>query len=136
MRSFFDTNLLVYADAADEPAKQQRAIQLIKAHRADGTAVLSTQVLQEYVNVALRKLQLPVPLIRERLSLYARFDLVPTTPEIIEGALALHAVRGTSFYDALILQAAIASGCSVLFTEDMQDGALIAGVKVVNPFAA
>ncbi len=136
MRSFFDTNLLVYADAADEPAKQQRAIQLIKAHRADGTAVLSTQVLQEYVNVALRKLQLPAPLIRERLSLYARFDLVPTTPEIIEGALALHAVRGTSFYDALILQAAIASGCAVLFTEDMQDGALIAGVKVVNPFAA
>ena len=135
MRSFFDTNLLVYADAADEPAKQQRAIQLIKAHRADGTAVLSTQVLQEYVNVALRKLKLPVPLIRERLSLYARFDLVPTTPEIIEGALALHAVRGTSFYDALILQAAMASGCSVLFTEDMQDGALIAGVKVVDPFA-
>ena len=98
--------------------------------------MLSTQVLQEYVNVALRKLQLPVPLIRERLSLYARFDLVPTTPEIIEGALALHALRGTSFYDALILQAAIASGCSVLFTEDMQDSALIAGVKVVNPFAA
>ena len=136
MRSFFDTNLLVYADAADEPAKQQRAIQLIKTHRADGTGVLSTQVLQEYVNVALRKLQLPVPLIRERLSLCARFDLVPTTPEIIEGALALHAVRGTSFYDALILQAANASGCSALFTEDMQDGALIAGVKVVNPFAA
>jgi predicted nucleic acid-binding protein len=136
VRSFFDTNLLVYADAADEPVKQQRAIQLIKAHRAGGTAVLSTQVLQEYVNVALRKLKLPVPLIRERLSLYARFDLVPTTPEIIEGALALHALRGTSFYDALILQAAIASGCSVLFTEDMQDGALIAGVKVVDPFAA
>ncbi len=127
--------MLVYADAADEPAKQRRAVQLIKTHRADGTAVLSTQVLQEYVNVALRNLQLPVPLIRERLSLYARFDLVPTTPEIIEGALALHALRGTSFYDALILQAAIASGCSVLFTEDMQDGALIGGVKIFNPFA-
>jgi predicted nucleic acid-binding protein len=44
------------------------------------------------------------------LTLCARFGLVPTTPEIIEGALALHAVRGTSFYDALVLQAAIASG--------------------------
>lgn len=136
MRSFFDTHLLVYADAGDEPAKQRRAIQLIKTHRADATAVLSTQVLQEYVNVALRKLQLPVPLIRERLSLYARFDLVPTTPEIIEGALALHALRGTSFCDASILQAAIASGCSVLLTEDMQDGALIGGVKIFNPLAA
>ena len=136
MRSFFDTNLLVYADAGDEPTKQQRAIHLIKTHRADGTAVLSTQVLQEYVNVALRKLRLPVPLIRERLGLYSRFDLVPATPEVIEGALALHVLHGTSFYDALILQAAIASGCSVLLTEDMQAGAVIGGVKIVDPFAA
>ena len=134
MRSFFDTNVIVYADAADEPAKQQRAIHLIKTHRAAATAVLSTQVLQEYVNVALRKLRLPVPLIRERLGLYGRFDLVPATPEVIEGALALHVLHGTSFYDALILQAAIASGCSVLFSEDLQDGEVIGGVKIVNPF--
>ncbi len=134
MRSFFDTNVIVYADAADEPAKQQRAIQLIKTHRAAATAVLSTQVLQEYVNVALRKLRLPVPLIRERLGLYGRFDLVPATPEVMEGALALHVLHGTSFYDALILQAAIASGCSVLFSEDLQDGEVIGGVKIVNPF--
>jgi predicted nucleic acid-binding protein len=98
--------------------------------------VLSTQVLQEYVNVALRKLQLPVPLIRERLGLYSRFNLVAATPEVIEGVLALHILHGTSFYDALILQAAIVSGCSVLWSEDMQDGAVIGGVKIVNPFAA
>jgi predicted nucleic acid-binding protein len=136
VRSFFDTKLLVYVDAADEPARQALAIRLIKAHRAAGTAVLSTQVLQEFVNVALRKLKLPVALIRERLSLYARFDLVPTTPELIEGALALHALRGTSLYDALILQAAIVSGCSVLYSEDLQDGVLIGGVKIVNPFVS
>ncbi len=65
MRSFFDTNLLVYADSADEPAKQRRAIELITEHRAAGTAVISTQVLQEFVNVALRKLRLPPALIRE-----------------------------------------------------------------------
>jgi predicted nucleic acid-binding protein len=134
VRSFFDTNVIVYADAADEPAKQRRAIHLIKTHRAAATAVLSTQVLQEYVNVALRKLRLPVPLIRERLGLYGRFDLVPATPEVIEGALALHVLHGTSFYDALILQAAIASGCSVLFSEDLQNGEVIGGVKIVNPF--
>lgn len=135
MRSFFDTNLLIYADAADEPAKQQKAIHLIKTHRVAGTAVLSTQVLQEFVSVALRKLHLPLPLIRERLGLYAGFDLVPATPEIIEGALAIHALHGLSFYDALILQAAVASGCSVLLTEDMQEGAVVGGVKIVNPFA-
>lgn len=136
MRSFFDTNILVYADAADEPIRQAQAIRLIKTHRANGTAVLSTQVLQEYVNVALRKLQLPVPLIRERLTLYAGFDLVPASPDMIEGALGLHALSGLSFYDALIVQAAISSGCAALLTEDMQDGARYGGVKIVNPFVA
>ena len=134
MRSFFDTNVLVYADAADESVKQKAAIRLIKTHRAAGTAVLSTQVLQEFVNVALRKLGLPLPLIRERLGLYARFDLVPATPELIEGALALHALHGASFYDALVLQAAISSACTTLFTEDMQHGAVVGGVRITNPF--
>jgi len=59
VRSLLDTNLLVYADSADEPEKQRTAIALLRQHRAAGTAVLSTQVLQEYTNVALRKLQLP-----------------------------------------------------------------------------
>jgi predicted nucleic acid-binding protein len=77
-----------------------------------------------------------VLLIRERSSLYARFDLVPATPELIEGARALHALRGASFHDALILQAAIVSGCSVLYSEGLQDGASIGGVKIVNPFVA
>ena len=88
------------------------------------------------MNVALRKLHLPVPLIRERLSLYARFDLVPATPDLIEGALALHVLNSRSFSDALIVQAAIASGCSALLTEDMQHDASIGGVKIVNPFVA
>jgi predicted nucleic acid-binding protein len=56
VRSLLDTNILVYADDA---VKQRCAIELIKALRAAGTAVLSTQVLQEYVNVALRRLRLP-----------------------------------------------------------------------------
>jgi predicted nucleic acid-binding protein len=68
VRSFLDTNILVYADAGDEPAKQARALSLISEHRLAGSAVLSTQVLQEYANVALRKLALPVTLVRERLS--------------------------------------------------------------------
>ena len=51
MRSLLDTNILVYADAADDPVKQRRAVNLITGLRATGSAVLSTQVLQEYVNV-------------------------------------------------------------------------------------
>lgn len=134
MRSLLDTNLLVYADAADEPVKQRRSIQQITSLRAQGAAVLSTQVLQEYVNVALRKLQLPPALIRERLAFYSRFDIVPATPEIIETALNLHVLHGLAFYDALIVQAAIASGCDCVLSEDMQHGAVVQGVRILNPF--
>ena len=134
MRSLLDTNILVYADAADDAARQRRAIDLITASHAAGTAVLSTQVLQEYVNVALRKLRLPHALVRERLNFYRRFDLVPTSPDLIAGALDLHVLHGLSFYDALIVQAAATSGCQRLLTEDMQHGVIIAGVRVENPF--
>jgi predicted nucleic acid-binding protein len=134
VRSLLDTNLLVYADAADEPAKQRRALDVISQLRADGDAVLSTQVLQEYVNVALRKLRLPPPLVRERLAFYRRFELVPASAELIQGALDLHMLHALSFYDALIVQAAAASGCARLLSEDMQHGAVIAGVRIENPF--
>jgi predicted nucleic acid-binding protein len=134
VRSFLDTNVLVYADAGDEPAKQSRAVELISQHRLAGTGVLSTQVMQEYANVALRKLGLPAALIRERLAFYGRFALVVTSPALISAALDLHQLRGTPFYDALIVQAAISAGCSRLLSEDMQDGATFGGVQVVNPF--
>lgn len=135
MRSLLDTNVLVYADSHDEPIKQHRAIALISGLRATGEAVLSTQVLQEFTNVALRKLRLPPPMVRERLAFYRRFDLVQTTPDLIAGALDLHVLHSLSFYDALIVQAASVSGCARVLSEDLQDGAVIAGVKIENPFS-
>jgi predicted nucleic acid-binding protein len=99
-------------------------------------AVLSTQVMQEFANVALRKLRLPETLIRERLTFYRRFELVPTTPELILGALDLHFRHQLAYYDALIVQAAVVSGCQRLLTEDMQHGAVIRGVLIENPFVA
>jgi predicted nucleic acid-binding protein len=134
VRSLLDTNVLVYADAADDPVKQRRAVELITSLRATGEAVLSTQVLQEYTNVALRKLRLPPSLIRERLAFYRRFDLVPASPDLIAGALDIHVLHGLSFYDALIVQAAAVSGCQRLLSEDMQDGVVLAGVQIENPF--
>ena len=134
MRSLLDTNILVYADTGDDPRRQQRALQLIREHRLGGHAVLSVQVLQEFANVALRKLRLPPALVRERLSFYQRFELVPTTPALIEGALDLHVLHGFSFYDALVVQAALAGGCQRLLTEDLQHGARVKGLQIVNPF--
>jgi len=135
VRSFLDTNVLVYADAGDEPVKQAIALDLIGENLRTGTGVISTQVLQEYVSVALRKLKLPVELLRSRLSLYSRIECVTTSAVSVNGALDLHVLHRISFWDALIVHAARDSGCVQLLTEDLQAGSIIAGVRIVNPFA-
>lgn len=135
MRSFIDTNVLVYADAGDEPVKQQRAMSLIAEARLNGEGVVSTQVLQEFANVALRKLGLPPGLVRERLRFYAGFEVVPVTADLIAAALDLHASHQLAFYDALILRAAVAAGCGRLWSEDMHDGLRLGGLQIANPFA-
>lgn len=136
MRSFVDTSVLVYADSGDEPLKQRTAVALIRRLLEQRSGVVSTQVLQEFVNVALRKLHLPPELLRERLALYGRFDVVPTSVDGIGAALDLTLLNRLSFHDALIVQAAQRSGCAELLSEDLQTGAVLGGVRIVNPFAA
>ena len=135
MRSFIDTNLLVYVDAGDEKKKQRLAIAAIRRLRSERTGVLSTQVLQEYVSVALKKLRLQAEHVRSRLAVYERFEVVPATPLGIRAALDLTVLHKLSFYDALIVEAAARAGCAELLSEDLQAGAVIAGVRIVNPFA-
>jgi predicted nucleic acid-binding protein len=133
-RSFIDTNVLIYVDSADEPAKQQAALKLLKHLRLNNLGVLSTQVLTEYTNVALNKLKLDHPHIRLQLNFWQQFESVQVTPSVIEQALDLHQTRQLRYYDALILAAAITSGCAVLYSGDMQSGQSIHGVQILNPF--
>jgi predicted nucleic acid-binding protein len=134
-RSFIDTNLLIYAEASDAPEKQRTALSILKQLYDDANGVLSTQVLQEYCNVALKKLGLPPQHVRAQLDLYEQFEMVQVTPFIIRAALDLHQTRSLAFYDAIILASAQASGCVVLLSEDMNAGEVVAGVRIVNPFA-
>lgn len=134
-RSFIDTNVLVYAEASDAPAKQRAALALLKQLYGGMDGVLSTQVLQEYCNVALKKLKLPAQHIRAQLDLYEQFEVVQVTPAIIRAGLDLHQTRSLAFYDALIMASAQLAGCSVLFSEDLNAGETMAGVRIINPFA-
>ena len=135
MRSFIDTNVLVYADSANAADKQACATALIAEHLRAGSGVISTQVLHEFVNAALRKLALPLEIVRARVRLYARFETVNASPAAMLEALDLHALHQVSFWDALILQAAHQSGCVQLLTEDLQTGAASGGVRIVSPFS-
>ena len=135
-RCFIDTNLLIYADSGDQPVKQRMSLTLLKQLRINYTGVLSTQVLNEYCNVALNKLRLPHADIRQQLHFWQQFEVVQVTPSIIEVAVDLHETRSLSYYDALVVAAAQTSGCAVLYSEDMNAGEVIGGVRIVNPFVS
>lgn len=134
VRSFFDTNVLIYADDKASPAKQRRAIELVAEHRRAGTGVLSLQVLQEYFVTVTRKLQLDVRIARRKVELLAEFDVASPDVSDILAAIDLHRIHGLSFWDSLILRSAKQSGCGILLSEDMQDQREIDGVRISNPF--
>jgi len=133
-RSFVDTHILVYAEASDAPLKQRAALSLLKGLFDEGLGVLSTQVLQEYCNVALKKLKLPAAYVRSQLDFYEQFEVVQVTPAIIHAGLDLHQTRSVAFFDAIVLASAHAAGCDRLWTEDMNAGEVVNGVRIVNPF--
>ena len=133
-RCFIDTNLLIYADSGDESIKQRIALTLLKQLRLNQKGVLSTQVLGEYCNVAINKLKLPHADIREQMQFWEQYDVVQVTPAIIHMGLDLHQTRSLGFFDALIVAAAKTSGCTVLYSEDMNAGEMVNGVRIVNPF--
>jgi len=133
-RSFFDTNILVYADDDDAPAKQRLARDLWYEHRRAGTGVVSLQVLQEYFVTVTRKLKFDPPKARRKVELLSEFDVASPEVTDILAAIDLHRLHGFSFWDALILRTAQQAGCSVLLSEDFQDSRETNGIQVVNPF--
>lgn len=134
---FLDTNILVYSFDARVPAKQATARQLIAEGLRTQRGIISTQVVQEFLSVALRKFEHPLTVSEARE--YLTTVLVPLcrhTPStgFYDGALLLKEETGVSFYDALILSAAVETGCSTLLSEDLQQGRTIRGVTLRNPF--
>jgi predicted nucleic acid-binding protein len=133
-RSFFDTSVLIYADDKAAPAKQRKALDLVAGHRRARTGVVSLQVLQEYFVAVTRKLRVDAAIARRKIELLAEFDVAVPEVQDILAAIDLHRLHGFSFWDALTLRAAKQAGCSVLFSEDLQQAREIDGVRIVNPF--
>ncbi len=133
---FFDSNILAYMDDTSSPVKQRVAIDLVEEHLRNETAVFSLQVLQEYFSVATRKLRVPVELAQQKIEIFARHRVVCFEPRDIVSAIELHRLTHISFWDALIVHAARAAGAAVLYSEDLQHGGVLGGVRIVNPFLA
>ena len=133
-RSFLDTNVLLYTDSVDAPAKQRRALELLAAQRLARTGVVSLQVLQEYFVAATRKLAVDAGVARRKVELFANYHLVVLDVEDVLAAIDLYRLHQVSFRDALVVRAAKEGGCSVLYSEDLQHGRSIDGVRIVDPF--
>jgi predicted nucleic acid-binding protein len=91
-------------------------------------------VLQEYFVTATRKLGLEAHIARQRVTQFGRFELIQPTLDMLLAAMDLQQNHSLSFWDALIVQTASAARCRVLYSEDMQAGARIGEVFIVNPF--
>ncbi len=133
-RSFLDTNVLLSTDALDAPAKQRRALELLSEQRRARTGVVSLQGLQEYFAAATRKLAVEAGIARRKVELFANYHVVVLDVEDVLAAIDLHRLHHVSFWDALVVRAANEGGCSILYSEDLQDGRSIDGVRIVNPF--
>jgi predicted nucleic acid-binding protein len=135
-KCFVDTNILIYAHDRSTGEKHTRAQALLEQLWESGQAVLSTQVLQElYINLR-RKLGHPLPVheIRQIIRDYTAWQVITNTPESVLDAMEIETRYKTSFWDALILQAAITAGAFILYSEDLAAGQKYGMVQVVNPF--
>ncbi|ACO32571.1 MULTISPECIES: PIN domain-containing protein [Acidobacterium] len=136
-RYFLDTNIFVYAFDQSAPAKAKKAQQLIRDALRSGLGVISYQVVQEFFNVALRNFtqKMTVEEAEQFLAITLRPLLaVHSSPALYSEALHLHARHKLSWFDSLIVSAAIEAQCDLLYSEDLQHGQKFGGLKVQNPF--
>lgn len=135
-RSFLDTNVLVYAFDDHEPAKQDIARRLLREAVMEGWGRTSVQVLQEFYVTATRKLRPPLPHedAQEAVAQFAELPLIPVDEGSVLSAVARCGRESISLWDSMIVQAAAEGGCRQLLTEDLQDGRLLGGVRITNPF--
>ena len=136
-RFFLDTNVFVYSFDASAPAKARRATELIRRAVATGKGVVSFQVVQEFFNVALRRFAQPMTSADAEQYLAAVFRplmAIHSSQALYAEALRLNERYRLSWYDALIVAAAIEGQSTLLLSEDLQDGQRFDGLRVQNPF--
>jgi predicted nucleic acid-binding protein len=130
--AFLDSNILIYAFGADHRSERARDLM----HAGSDIAV---QSLNEFANVFRRKLKRPwIEILADLARLKLLFpEPVPLTTAVHEHGIATAERYGLSIWDGMIVAAALQTGCSVLWSEDMHDGLVVDGqLQVLNPFRA
>jgi predicted nucleic acid-binding protein len=134
---FIDTNVFVYSFDAGDKTRREKAHSVILHALGSQRGIISSQVVQEFLIVALRRFAKPMTVF-EGLE-YLRAVLMPLCrhyphPGFYDRALLIRQESGSSFYDSLVLAAAIETRCAALLSEDMQTGRTIQGLTIIDPF--
>jgi predicted nucleic acid-binding protein len=131
---FFDANILLYTDDPRFPDTQKIAVDLIEQHQLKRTGVVSLQVFGEYFHNARRKMNLDVSVARQRTVFCSKLLRFQPSLDDVFAAIDLHQLHHFAYWDAMIVRAAIQTGCRTLYSEDMQHVRKIHNVEIVNPF--
>jgi len=136
-RFFLDTNLFIYTFDAKAPAKAKKAAQLIRRAADTGEGIISYQVVQEFFSVAFRRFPQPMSVAEAEqylITVLRPLLAVHSSPAIYFEALRIAEKYRFSWYDSLIVAAALEGRCDKLYSEDFQHGRKIEGLRIENPF--
>lgn len=134
VKIFVDTNVWVYAQNNLEKTKQKKCREMLTLLAQKDQLVISTQVIQEYYNVATSKLGLDKLFVKQTLTLMNVYETIIIQPIQILNAIDIQILHQLSFWDSLIISAAKSANCTILLTEDLSDGQVIGGVEIKSPF--
>ncbi len=135
MPSFFDTNVLIYAIDEGEPEKLGIASALVEEHLVEGDGMISVQVLREFYWASLRLSRpLSYQQAQKMVGYFSAFRTLAEDAGMVLGAIRRSREYMLSFWDALIVEAALAGGADRLLTEDLQHRQVIEGLRIENPF--
>jgi predicted nucleic acid-binding protein len=135
---FLDTNIFIYSFDDTAPAKAKRSLELVREAVTTRKGIVSYQVVQEFFNFALRRAVPPMttPDAEQYLNTIFRPLLaVHSSQTLFAEALRVQAKHKFSWYDSLIVAAAIEADCSILYSEDLQHDQRCGNLRIKNPFA-
>jgi predicted nucleic acid-binding protein len=136
-RYFLDTNVFVYSFDPSAPAKARRAWELVRGAVETRKGIISYQVVQEFFNVALRRFAKPMPIADAEqylLTVFRPLLAIHSSQALFAEALRVSERFRLSWYDSLIVAAAIEGQCGVLYSEDLQSGQRFGNLQIINPF--
>ena len=133
---FLDTNIIIYAYDNSAGKKHEVAREILTGLWDSGLGVISTQVLQEFFINVTKKIPKPIDidLAKGIIEDFLRWDVVVNDGECLLDAIDILVEHNYSFWDSMIIQAAVKGGAELLLTEDLEDGKVVKGVEIRNPY--